>query len=74
MDTLVILMTWQTIFDIVVLADTELVTVFNTGRSWYKIACNSFDYLDNLLYSGFKGNYSIPLDTFLMLFIIQKNI
>jgi hypothetical protein len=53
------------IFDTVVLADTELVTVFNTGRSWYKIACNSFDYLDNLFYTvDLRAANSIPLDTF----------
>ncbi len=55
----------QTIFDTVVLADTELVTVFNTGRSWYKIACTSYDYLDNLFYTvDLKVANSIPLDTF----------
>lgn len=62
-------------YDIVILTNTELVTVFNTGNAWYKISCNSFDYLDNLFFTvDLKADNPITMETFKgILYNVDKN-
>ncbi|MGB8454362.1 MAG: hypothetical protein WCD89_18780 [Anaerocolumna sp.] len=55
----------SSVFDTVILENTDDLIRFNTGRTWRNITCNSFDYLDNLF--GFIDNVvdnPIPLEEF----------
>ncbi|MDD4295468.1 MAG: cellulose binding domain-containing protein [Ruminiclostridium sp.] len=53
------------IFDTVILDNTDSNIKFNTGRIWYNISCNSFDFLDNLCqFVDFHVANPIPAEEF----------
>lgn len=52
-------------YDTVVIENTDSLIKFNTGRTWYNITCNSFDFIDNMfLMIDYKADNPIPPDEF----------
>lgn len=53
------------IYDTVILEENDSCIRFNSGRTWNKVKCTSFDYLDNLLQMvDGKVDNPIPLEEF----------